>query len=564
MSTVATSGWFLLVLFFFFTIALGAILRERVKTSLDFQLAGRSMPAWVAVVSFALSGLSMLEFLAMGAAGAAYGFAAAGFFAAGSAIAMLATGAFIAPRLRTTGLRTLSAYIGQQQGEPTRRLHTGLFLLSTIIATSLSLAVFARLVQTLHLLDVYFLSNHWPVKNIFPATVLFVAVLAALYVLLAGLAGTMANHVLQTLVLLAGTLTALWFGLHHVSGYSKFGTVLSDALAGSGAANPQNSLLLLLAGIVLGAAFWCADPRALQITLAAKNSAQARRTPLLAAPLRLVLALLFVSGGIVALVQPTPQIISTSKVVDGAIYRQTIVVPPDAAAGQGLVPAQLDANGAPRHDAAGRTLLDGGRATPTLLLRRIPVKLQGLALGALFAALLCGLATSLSAIGSAFVQDLSIPRAPAIDEVAAEIKKLALCRRVTAGAAVAIAALALAWGFAPAVGTQNVFALVVLLAAVFGVPALATLLLALFAPRLRGCASFAGLFAAQLAALLVYGITLPEGATRGLLGGFLYAGCRTNSVLEQSLCIAAAALLAHGAVSLLLSLLAPARTSIES
>lgn len=549
MSAVSSTGWFQLILFLFFTLALGAVLRERVKTSLDFQLAGRSLPTWMIAVSFALSGLSALEFLAMGAAGALYGLAAAGFFAVGSVVAMLVAGTMVAPRLRASGARTASAYIGQRLGEPTRRLHAALFLVSALVAASLSLAVFARMVVALHLLDLYFVANLWPVKHIFPATVVFAAVVAALYVLLSGMVATVGNHVLQALVLLAGTLTPLALGLRHTGGLDR----IHEALARSGAATTHNSILLLLAGMVFGIVFWCADPRALQSTLSTKNSREAGRAALWATPLRLVLALVFIACGIVALVQPTPQVLSSVKVVNGTIYRNTIVVPHDAALGEGLVPAQLDANGKPALDGRGNTLLDGGRATPMLLLHRLPAKLQGLALGALLAALLCGLAVSLSAVGTTFVHDLHTPRSANEDAVAVEIKTLAWNRWAIGGAALLSVVLACLWSFAPAAGTQNVFALVLLLAAVFGTPSLATMLLALFAPRVAGTGAFAGLAAAQLAALVAYGITLPVGDERGLLGGFFCAGIRPASALGQSLVIAAVAIIAHLAISLALA-----------
>lgn len=548
MSAVSSTGWFQLILFLFFTLALGAVLRERVKTSLDFQLAGRTLPTWLAAISFALSGLSLLEFLAMGAAGAQYGLAAAGFFAAGSLAAMLLAGLVIAPRLRASGLRTVAAYIGQRLGAPTRRLHAALFLIAALVAASLALAVFARMVVALHLLDLYFVANLWPPKNIFPATVVFAVIVATLYVLLAGMVATMGNHLLQGLVLLAGTLPALLLGLRH--GHLD---QLHETLARTGTATPYNGALLLVAGILFGIVFWCADPRALQIALSTKNSRAAGRATLWAAPLRVALTVVFVGCGIVALVQPTPQLLSSVKVVNGTIYRNTIVVPHDAALGQGLVPAQLDAAGKSSLDDRGNTLLDGGRATPMLLLHRLPAKLQGLGLGALLAALLCGLAAAFSAIGTTFTEDLLAPRGDDEDAVAAEIKKLATNRWAIGGAALACLGLACLWSFAPAVSTPNVFALVLLLAAVFGAPACATVLLALFAPRVAGTGSFAGLVAAQLAALVAYGITLPAQATRGLLGGFLCAGVHTASALEQSLLIATVALFAHLAVSFALA-----------
>ena len=53
-----TIDWTIMIVYFVFVLGIGAVLKRYVKTSTDFFLAGRSIPAWVAGLAFLLmSGL---------------------------------------------------------------------------------------------------------------------------------------------------------------------------------------------------------------------------------------------------------------------------------------------------------------------------------------------------------------------------------------------------------------------------------------------------------------------------------------------------------------------------
>src|SRR5438132_13306573 len=65
--------WLILFLYFVFVLGIGVALRGRMKTSTDFFLAGRAIPAWVCGLAFLSANLGAQEVIGMGASGSKYG-----------------------------------------------------------------------------------------------------------------------------------------------------------------------------------------------------------------------------------------------------------------------------------------------------------------------------------------------------------------------------------------------------------------------------------------------------------------------------------------------------------
>ena len=71
--------WLILGLYFAFVLGIGVALKGSMKTSTDFFLAGRAIPAWVAGLGFMSANLGAQEVIGMGASGAKYGIATSHF-----------------------------------------------------------------------------------------------------------------------------------------------------------------------------------------------------------------------------------------------------------------------------------------------------------------------------------------------------------------------------------------------------------------------------------------------------------------------------------------------------
>ncbi|HEX8245739.1 MAG TPA: hypothetical protein VF541_19660, partial [Longimicrobium sp.] len=74
----------ILALYFTFVVGIGFALRRYMKSSTDFFLSGRSIPAWVAGLAFLSANLGAQEVIGMAASGAKYGIATSHFYWVGA------------------------------------------------------------------------------------------------------------------------------------------------------------------------------------------------------------------------------------------------------------------------------------------------------------------------------------------------------------------------------------------------------------------------------------------------------------------------------------------------
>ncbi|HEV2116967.1 MAG TPA: Na+/galactose cotransporter, partial [Terriglobales bacterium] len=59
--------WIIMLLYFASVLGIGAVLKRYIKTSTDFFLAGRSIPAWVCGLAFLSANLGAQEVIGMAA-----------------------------------------------------------------------------------------------------------------------------------------------------------------------------------------------------------------------------------------------------------------------------------------------------------------------------------------------------------------------------------------------------------------------------------------------------------------------------------------------------------------
>ena len=101
----------LLVIYFTFVIGIGIALRRLIKTSTDFFLSGRSLPAWITGIAFISANLGAIEILGMSASGAQYGISIVHYYWIGAVPAMVFLGIVMMPFYYGSRVRSVPEYL---------------------------------------------------------------------------------------------------------------------------------------------------------------------------------------------------------------------------------------------------------------------------------------------------------------------------------------------------------------------------------------------------------------------------------------------------------------------
>ena len=145
--------WLIMGVYFAFVLGIGVVLKRYVKTSSDFFLAGRSLPAWICGLAFLSANLGAQEVIGMGASGAKYGIATSHFYWIGAIPAMVFVGVFMMPFYYGSRARSVPEYLRLRFDEKTRALNAISFAVMTVFSSGISMYAMAKLIQIMHLLD---------------------------------------------------------------------------------------------------------------------------------------------------------------------------------------------------------------------------------------------------------------------------------------------------------------------------------------------------------------------------------------------------------------------------
>ncbi len=504
--------WIIMAVYFAFVLGIGAVLERYVRTSSDFFLAGRSIPAWVCGLAFISANLGAQEVIGMAASGAKYGIATSHFYWIGAIPAMVFVGVFMMPFYYGSKARSVPEYLRLRFDEKTRGLNAISFATMTVFSSGISMYAMAKLIQTLHILDVPLQRLGIGATWTFDVGIAVSGIVVLIYIFLGGLLSAIYNEVLQFFLIVAGFLPLVWLGLKNVGGWAGLKARLAPdythAWLGMTSAH-TNRLgvewfgLAMGLGFVLSFGYWCTDFLVVQRAMAADSLEAARRTPLIAAFPKMLFPFLVILPGLIAIALPTPPrqpagVTSASAVPQGV----------------GIIPVKLDpSTGRPMLERDGRPQLDYDLAIPSMLLHYFPTGMLGLGLTALLASFMSGMAGNVTAFNTVWTYDIyqSYIRPGASDS-----HYLAVGRAATVcGIALSVAAAYMAVRF------NNIMDMLQLVFAFVNAPLFATFLLGMFWKRATGHGAFTGLLSGIIAAAIHHGLTIPADAVPGIKGGWL-------------------------------------------
>ena len=110
----------ILSIYFAFVLGIGFVLKRRMRTSTDFFLSGRLIPAWVAGLAFFSANLGAQEVIGMAASGAKYGIMTSHFYWVGAIPAMVFVAVFMMPFYYGSKARSVPEYLKLRFDEKTR------------------------------------------------------------------------------------------------------------------------------------------------------------------------------------------------------------------------------------------------------------------------------------------------------------------------------------------------------------------------------------------------------------------------------------------------------------
>ena len=518
--------YLIILIYFGFVLGIGYLLKNFAKTSTDFFLSGRSIPAWIAGLAFISANLGAQEVIGMGASGAKYGIATSHFYWIGAIPAMVFVGIFMMPFYYGSRARSVPEYLKLRFDEKTRGLNAISFAAMTVFSSGVSMYAMGKLLQLLLGWDFNF-------------SVLMSAGIVLVYTYLGGLTSAIYNEVLQFFLIVAGFVPLVLLGLRDVGGKEGLYTRLAQVSAERGfepgamtrswqhMGDPlQNPMgvewfgLVMGLGFVLSFGYWCTDFLVVQRAMAADSMNAARRTPVIAAFPKMVFPFLVILPGMLALSVPErPTVLPTHlQCLAESDQGQTGIEP--RSVWQGIIPPKVDeATCTPVVGTDGRVESDYDLAIPMMLLHYFPSGLLGLGLCALMASFMSGMAGNTTAFNTVWTYDIYQSY---IRKHESDAHYLQMGRFATIfGILISVAAAYVARQF------NNIMDLLQLVFAFVNAPLFATFMLGMFWRRATGHGAFIGLLSGTLAAAVHHGLTLPAGAPVGFKGGFLGAALHT-------------------------------------
>jgi SSS family solute:Na+ symporter len=519
--------WLIMLVYFVFVLGIGFALKRYMRTSNDFFLAGRSIPAWVCGLAFISANLGAQEVIGMGASGAKYGIITSHFYWIGAVPAMVFVGLYMMPFYYGSKARSVPEYLRMRFDEKTRALNAFSFAVMTVFSSGISMYAMALLIQTLGLFH-----GILPDRYIFHVSILLSAAIVLAYIFLGGLSSAIYNEVLQFFLIVAGFAPLVWIGLRNVGGWQGIKRTLPATMTHSWRGMEHastNSLgvewvgLAMGLGFVLSFGYWCTDFLVIQRAMAADSEVSARRVPLIAALPKMFFPFLVILPGLIA-VTVGSRLAAPSSTYAGAPSSAAVSSPPgvgsdpmplDEAHPHGIIPLKVDEiTGKPVLNADGTPAYNYDLAIPVMLLHFFPTGILGLGLTALLASFMSGMAGNVTAFNTVWTYDIYQAY---LNKRATDAHYLWMGRMATIGGVV----LSIGAAYA-ATNFNNIMDALQLIFSLVNAPLFATFLLGMFWKRTTGHGAFSGLLAGTGAALAHHGLTLPADAAPGIHGAWIY------------------------------------------
>ncbi|TSA35435.1 MAG: Na+/glucose cotransporter [Porphyromonadaceae bacterium] len=337
--------------------------RMKEETSSDYFLAGRDA-TWLAIgSSIFASNIGSEHLVGLAGAGASTGMAMAHWEMHGWLILVL--GWVFVPFYARSGVFTMPEFLERRYNSGARSLLSIISLVSYVL-TKVAVTVYAGGIVFKQVLGIETFMG----IDFFWISAIGLVVLTGLFTVIGGMKSVLYTAILQTPVLLIGSIVILVVGLHKLGGWHELmeicraqTTPLGDSM--TSLMRSKNDPDFPWTGVILGSAiigfwYWCTDQYIVQRVLSGRDQKQARRGAIFGGYLKLTPVFIFLIPGMIAY----------------------------ALNQKGLM-----------------TLTSSDAAFPTMVSNLLPIGLKGVVVGGLLAALMSSLASLFNSSATLFTVD---------------------------------------------------------------------------------------------------------------------------------------------------------------
>ncbi len=459
------------VLALFFVILLGVVVwsfMEKEKDTADYFLAGRNAGWLVIGASIFASNIGSEHLVGLSGAGAQTGMAMAHWELQSWIIIIL--GWVFAPFYWSAKVYTMPEFLERRYSSSSRTFLSFISLVSYVL-TKVSVTVYAGGVVLKTVLGI---DTLWGI-DFFWIAAMSLVLITGLYTVAGGMKAILVTSVIQTPILIFGSLVILFVGLDKVGGLAELERINGERMS---LMRPMDDpefpwLGVVFGSVIIGFWYWCTDQYIVQRVLTAKGIQAARRGTIFAGYLKLLPVFIFLFPGMIAYALHT----------------------------QGTI-----------------NLESADQAFATLVTELLPSGIKGIVIGGLIAALMSSLASLFNSSATLFTIDFYKKYKPESSE-----QHLVKIGRY---ATIAVVALGILWIPIMQLIADVLYEYLQLVQSLIAPGIAAVFLLGVFFRRITPTAGFVGLVAGFVLGMSRLVLTVVEDTLSP--GTFLYAVVDTN------------------------------------
>ena len=369
--------------------------RRKIESGEDLFLGGRSV-GWLAIgASIFAANIGSEHLIGLAGSGAAAGLSQAHWELHAWVLVMMSW--VFLPFYYKSGVSTMPEFLERRFGARARWI-LSLVSLAAYVLTKISVTVYAGALFFEVMMPEVSLTVAGTTITSFWIGAFATVILAGLYSSIGGLSAVVYTDLVQTGIILAGTLSVTAFALYHLG---NSGAPLADGSAANGMLDGWEVLKhtirstgnverfglwhslshkafpwlgVAIASATIGVWYWCTDQFIIQRTLAAKDLTNARRGAIWGGMLKLCPVFLFLVPGMLGFA-----LHHNAVQIDGAAF---------------AIPLKADGS------------LNGDAVFPTLVQTLLPVGFRGLVVAGMIAALMSSLASLFNSVSTLFTVDV--------------------------------------------------------------------------------------------------------------------------------------------------------------